>query len=70
MVDDYQITDETRIKFHNLYRDEEEDGFIRMGKQNMASCLSIPAEAVEINRPSGFGNDSGRNREHADRKIW
>ncbi len=45
---DYLITDETTLKFHDLYKGEEEDGFVLVGRQDIASYLSIPSEALEV----------------------
>lgn len=45
---DYQITDRSKVKFHDLYRGEEEDGLILVGRRDIGSYVSIPAEAVEV----------------------
>ena len=48
MPDHYEITEDSHITFHTLARGEEEDGFILVGRQDIASYVSIPAEAREI----------------------
>ncbi len=48
MADDYQIIDDSKVKFHDLYRGEEEDGLVSVGRQDIASYVSLPAEAVEV----------------------
>lgn len=48
MADDYQITDESQIKFHDLFRGEEEDGLILVGRRDIGSYVSLPAEALEV----------------------
>ena len=48
MVDEYQITDESTVTFHDLFREKEEDGLNLVGRQDIGSYVSIPVEAVEI----------------------
>lgn len=49
MTDDgYQITDKSIIKFHDLFRGEEEDGLVLVGRRDIGSYVSLPAEAVEV----------------------
>ncbi|MBU7045896.1 MAG: hypothetical protein HXS54_05615 [Theionarchaea archaeon] len=45
---DYEITDESVIKFHDLFKGEEEDGLILVGRRDIGSYVSLPAEAVEV----------------------
>lgn len=44
----YEITDKTQMRFHALYKGEKEDGLVTVGRQDIASYMSIPAEAVEV----------------------
>lgn len=44
---DYQITDRSIIRFHELYKGEE-DGLILVGRQDIGSYVSLPPEAVEV----------------------
>ncbi|KYK30731.1 MAG: hypothetical protein AYK19_17955 [Theionarchaea archaeon DG-70-1] len=48
MADDYQITDNSVIKFHDLFKGEEEDGLILVGRRDIGSYVSLPAEAIEV----------------------
>lgn len=45
---DYEITDSSIITFHDLFKGEEEDGLILVGRQDIGSYVSLPAEAVEV----------------------
>ena len=45
---DYEITDESVIKFHDLFKGEEEDGLILVGRRDIGSYVSLPVEAVEV----------------------
>ncbi len=45
---EYQITDESTMKFHDLFRGEVEDGFILVGRRDIGSYMSLPAEAIEV----------------------
>jgi putative peptide zinc metalloprotease protein len=47
-MSDFQITDASKVTFHPLYRGEEEDGFVVVGRPEIDSFVSIPAEAVEV----------------------
>jgi putative peptide zinc metalloprotease protein len=44
---DYQITDGSIIRFHELYRGEE-GGLILVGRRDIGSYVSLPPEAVEV----------------------
>ena len=44
---DYTITGTSTIKFHELYR-AKDDGSVLVGREDIASYMSIPAEAVEV----------------------
>ncbi|MBU7012002.1 MAG: hypothetical protein HXS46_15065 [Theionarchaea archaeon] len=48
MADNYELTDESVVTFHDLYRGQEEDGFILVGRQDIGSYVSIPADALEV----------------------
>ena len=48
MADEYTITDESVVTFHELFRGEEEDGLILVGRQDIGSYVSLPVEAVEV----------------------
>ncbi len=48
MTDIHTITDESIVKFHTLYKGEEEDGLVPVGRQDIASYVSLPVEAVEV----------------------
>jgi hypothetical protein len=48
MADAYTITDESIITFHRLFKGEEEDGLIMVGRQDIGSYVSLPAEAIEV----------------------
>ncbi|MGD2249025.1 MAG: hypothetical protein PVF58_11520 [Candidatus Methanofastidiosia archaeon] len=45
---DYEITDTSIITFHDLFKGEEEDGLILVGRQDIGSYVSLPAEAIEV----------------------
>lgn len=45
---EYEITDSSAVRFHNLYTGEEEDGFIMVGRQDIGSYVSVPVEAREV----------------------
>lgn len=59
MVDDYQITDESKVTFHDLFRGKEEDGLILVGRQDIGSYVSLPVEAVEVIDLLGSGKTVG-----------
>jgi putative peptide zinc metalloprotease protein len=46
-MDDYEITDESIVKFHNLFRGEEHE-FITVGRQDIGKYVSLPREALEV----------------------
>jgi hypothetical protein len=48
MADTYEITEDCVITFHDLFRGKEEDGFVLVGRQDIASYVSLPAEALEL----------------------
>jgi putative peptide zinc metalloprotease protein len=48
MADEYQIIDESVIKFHDLYKGEEEDGLVLVGRRDIGSYVSLPVEAIEV----------------------
>ncbi len=45
---DYTITDDTTVTFHDLFRGEEEDGTILVGRQDIGSFISLPVEALDV----------------------
>lgn len=45
---EYHITTDSIVKFHDLYRGEQEDGFVLVGRQDIASYMSLPVEALEV----------------------
>lgn len=45
---EYTITNESRIIFHHLYKGEQEDGLVPVGRQDIASYVSLPVEALEV----------------------
>jgi hypothetical protein len=45
---EYEITDKSRITFHDLFRGEEEDGFVMVGRKDIGSYVSVPVEALEV----------------------
>ena len=47
-MDSYQITDKSVITFHALFKGEEEDGLVLVGRQDIGSYVSLPADAVEV----------------------
>lgn len=47
MTIDYEVRDESKVTFHDLYRGSEEDGFILVGRRDIGSYVSLPAEAGE-----------------------
>jgi hypothetical protein len=59
VADNYQITDETKVELHDLFRGEQEDGFILVGRQDIGSYVSVPAEAIEIFDLLGSGKTVG-----------
>ncbi|MBU7013532.1 MAG: hypothetical protein HXS52_11135 [Theionarchaea archaeon] len=48
MVEEYQITNESVIRFHDLFRGEEEDGLVLVGRRDIGSYVSLPVEALEV----------------------
>ncbi|MBU7016801.1 MAG: hypothetical protein HXS44_04785 [Theionarchaea archaeon] len=48
MTEDYVITDGSIIVFHDLFRGEEEDGLITVGRRDIGAYVSLPGEAVEV----------------------
>ena len=48
MPDNYEIKEESVIKFHDLFRGEEEEGFVLVGRLDIASYVSLPSEALEL----------------------
>ncbi len=48
MSDPYEITDDSVVTFHDLYRGEEEEGLVPVGRQDIASYVSLPEDALEI----------------------
>ncbi len=44
---DHQITDTSIVAFHELYKSEEEDGLVLVGRRDIGSYVSLPAEALE-----------------------
>lgn len=66
---DYLITDESVIAFHELYRSEEEDGFILVGRKDIGSYLSIPAEAVEVIDLLNSGKTVGETKTLLEKKY-
>ena len=44
---DHQITDTSTVAFHELYKSEEEDGLVLVGRRDIGSYVSLPAEALE-----------------------
>ncbi len=47
MTIDYEVRDESKVTFHDLYRGSEEDGFILVGRRDIGSYVSLPTEAGE-----------------------
>ena len=45
---EYEITDSSIIQFHHLFRGDEEDGLVVVGRQDIGSYVRIPAGALEI----------------------
>ena len=45
---EYEITEKSVVKFHDLYKGEEEDGLVMVGRQDIGSYVSVPAEALEV----------------------
>lgn len=45
---EYEITDETRVRFHDLFRGQEEEGLILVGRKDIGSYVSLPKEAIEV----------------------
>jgi putative peptide zinc metalloprotease protein len=45
---EYSLTQDSIVRFQDLYTGEEEDGFVLVGRQDIASYLSLPVEAVEV----------------------
>ncbi|MBU7014002.1 MAG: hypothetical protein HXS52_05345 [Theionarchaea archaeon] len=44
---DYDITDESVVKFHDLFRGEEDES-ITVGRQDIGKYVSLPRDAVEV----------------------
>ena len=45
---EYNISDKSAVLFHDLFRGEEEDGFVMVGRRDIGSYVSVPVEALEI----------------------
>ncbi len=45
---DYEITETTVVAFHTLFKGEEEDGLIVVGRRDIGSYVSLPPVAIEI----------------------
>ncbi|MBU7047448.1 MAG: hypothetical protein HXS54_13525 [Theionarchaea archaeon] len=45
---EYSITDESTVTFHNLFRGEEEDGMVMVGRRDIGSYVTVPVEALEV----------------------
>ena len=45
---DYEITDNSIIEFHHLFRGQEEDGLVVVGRQDIGSYVRLPFGALEI----------------------
>ncbi|MBU6996231.1 MAG: hypothetical protein HXS41_00510 [Theionarchaea archaeon] len=48
MAEEYQITDRSVIKFHDLFKGEEEDGLVLVGRRDIGSYVSLPVEAYDV----------------------
>lgn len=45
---EYRITEETRVRFHDLFRGQEEEGLVLVGRKDIGSYVSLPKEAIEV----------------------
>ncbi|MGD2247941.1 MAG: hypothetical protein PVF58_06010 [Candidatus Methanofastidiosia archaeon] len=69
MADEYQITDESVVAFHDLYKGEEEDELILVGRQDIGSYVSLPAGAVEVIDLLDSGHTVGKVKEILEKKY-
>jgi len=66
---EYTLTDESIVTFHTLYRGEEEDGLIPVGRQDITSYVSLPVEALEVIDLLDSGNTVGKVKEILEKKY-
>lgn len=66
---DYQITDKSKVEFHDLFRGKEEDGLISVGRQDIGSYVSLPAEAIEVIDLLNSGNTVGEVKKLLEEKF-
>ncbi len=45
---EHEITDRSAVLFHDLFRGEEEDGLVMVGRRDIGSYVSVPVEALEV----------------------
>lgn len=48
VADNYEITDSSKIEFHDLFKGEEEDGFMLVGRRDIGFYVSLPLEGIEL----------------------
>ena len=66
---EYEISDKSVIKFHDLYTGEEEDGLIMVGRQDIGSYVSVPVEAREVIDLLNSGQTIGEVKEYTEEKY-
>lgn len=45
---EYDLTERSAVAFHDLFRGEEEDGSVMIGRRDIGSYVSVPVEALEV----------------------
>jgi putative peptide zinc metalloprotease protein len=66
---EYSITKDSIITFHALYTGEKEDGFVLVGRKDIASYISLPVEALEVIDLLNSGKTVGETKEILERKY-
>jgi putative peptide zinc metalloprotease protein len=66
---EYSITKDSIITFHPLYKGDEENGFVLMGRKDIASYISLPVEALEVIDSLNSGKTVGETKEILEKKY-
>lgn len=66
---DYHINDETVVTFHKLYTGEKEDGLVLVGRKDIGSYVSLPAEAVKVIDLLNSGKTVGETKKIFEKKY-
>lgn len=66
---EYRISEKSVVKFHDLYRGEEEEGVVMVGRKDIGAYVSVPAEALEVIGLLDSGKTVGEVKEFTKEKY-